>query len=77
VNYVLAFIGFGLGVTHFFINDIPIPEQIMLSFLLVFFLLVGIEKVKDSQVKSGYFYIGAAMIMSLAVIKNLFSILLS
>ena len=76
VNYILAIIGIGLGVTHFFIKDIQLPTYIMPSFLLVFFLMIGIEKVKVSQIKSGYFYIGTAIIMSLAVIKNLFANLL-
>ncbi|MGB8001702.1 MAG: hypothetical protein WCF60_16630 [Anaerobacillus sp.] len=73
VNYILAIFGVGIGVTHFLFKDIQLPTYIMSSFLLVFFLLIGIEKVKASQVKSGYFYIGAAIIMSLAVMKNLFS----
>ena len=76
VNCILAIIGIGLAVTHFFIKDIQLPAYVMFSFLLVFFLMIGIEKVKGSQIKSGYYYIGAAIIMSLAVINNLFANLL-
>ena len=73
VNYILAIIGIGLGVTYFFIKDIQLTTYIIFSFLLVFFLMIGIEKVKGNQIKSGYYYIGAAIIMSLAVIKNFFA----
>jgi hypothetical protein len=76
VNYILAIIGLGLAVTHFFIKGIELPISIVFAFLLVFFLLIGIEKVKNREVKSGYFYIGAATIMSLAVLKDLYAILL-
>ncbi|MGE6206343.1 MULTISPECIES: hypothetical protein [Bacillales] len=72
VNYILAIIGIGVGITHFFIKAIELPISIIFSFLIVFFLLTGIEKVKNSEVKSGYFYIGTAIIMSLAVLEELY-----
>ncbi len=76
VNYIIGIIGIGLAVTHFFIKSIELPEFIMPTFLLVFLLLMGIEKVKAKEVKSGYFYIGVAIIMSLAVLKNIYDNLL-
>jgi hypothetical protein len=72
VNYILAIIGLGLAVTHFFIKAIELPTFIMLAFLLVLFLMTGIGKVKNREVKSGHFYIGTATIMSLAVLKDLY-----
>lgn len=72
VNYILAIIGVGLAVTHFFIKGIELPTYIMPALLLVFFLLIGIEKVKNKEEKSGYFYICVAMIMSLAVLKDFY-----
>jgi hypothetical protein len=72
VNYILAIIGVGLAVTHFFIKGIELPTYIMPAFLLVFFMLIGIEKVKNKEIKSGYFFIGVATIMSLAVLKGFY-----
>ncbi|RIW28673.1 hypothetical protein D3H55_21090 [Bacillus salacetis] len=76
VNYILAIIGIGLAVTHFFIKGIELSISIAFAFLLVFFLLIGIEKVKNREIKSGYFYISAAAIMSLSVLKDLYVIIL-
>lgn len=76
VNYILAIIGIVIEFVHFFIRNIQIPLWITLPFLLVMFLLMGIEQVKGKQDKSGYFYFVAAIIISLAVIKDLFIYLL-
>ena len=65
-----------MAIAHFFIKGIQIPIYIGFIFLFVFFLLTGIEKVKNKEVKGGYFYIGAAFIMSLAVLKSLYENLL-
>jgi hypothetical protein len=68
VNFTLAFIGIGLGFTHFFIEEVRIPIYLLFFYLTVMFLLSGIAQVKDKQYKSGYFYIGAVVVMSLAFI---------
>jgi hypothetical protein len=68
VNLILAFIGIGLGFTHFFIEEVRIPLYVVFSYLSLAFLLWGIEQIKGKQLKIGYFYIVAAVIMSLSLI---------
>ena len=75
VNFILPIIGIGLVLFYFFIEDIQIPTYAIFSFLLVTFLLLGIEKVKDQHDRSGYLYIVTAIVMSLVVIKNLVNVL--
>ncbi|SEI02363.1 hypothetical protein SAMN05192559_107197 [Halobacillus karajensis] len=71
VNYILAAIGFGLGFSHLFINDVQIPSNIFILFLFIFFFLMGIEQVKGNQRKRGYLYIFMAVILSLSALKDL------
>ncbi|CDQ20243.1 hypothetical protein BN982_02566 [Halobacillus karajensis] len=57
VNYILAAIGFGLGFSHLFINDVQIPSNIFILFLFIFFFLMGIEQVKTScEIHLFYFH---------------------
>ncbi|WP_421379607.1 DUF3953 domain-containing protein [Bacillus salacetis] len=71
-RYILAVIGICLGFINFFIDNIQIPYFIILLVLLLMVSLMGVEEFKNKKVKSGYFYIVAAIIISLAVIKDLF-----
>ncbi|MYL71579.1 hypothetical protein GLW00_11985 [Halobacillus litoralis] len=75
VNFIFAIIGIGLVVLYFFIEDVQIPKYGIFSFLLVTFLLLGIEKVKDQHDRSGYLYVVTAIVMSLVVIKELVNVL--
>ncbi|MGM0846454.1 MAG: hypothetical protein ACQEUT_15875 [Bacillota bacterium] len=78
VNFIIAIILIGLAVTDLFIKSIELPTYIMPTFILVFVLLIGIDKVKSgNQMKIGGFYIAVAIIASVVSIKNLFDFLLS
>ena len=74
-NYILAIIGMGLAFVHFFIDGIKVPLFIILFVPLLMFSLMGIEQFKIKRFKSGYFYIVAAVIISIAFINDLFTYL--
>ncbi|KUP07170.1 hypothetical protein Q75_06490 [Bacillus coahuilensis p1.1.43] len=72
-NFILSISLFTLVFIQFFIKSIDFPSYMLPAFLFVFFLMIGLEKIKSGiQVKSGYFYLGMAIIASLVVIKYLY-----
>ncbi|MGD6803779.1 hypothetical protein [Rossellomorea aquimaris] len=78
VNFILAIILIGLAVTDLLIKSIELPTYIMPTFILVFVLLIGVDKIKSgNQIKIGKFYIAMAIIASVVSIKNLFEFLFS
>ncbi len=68
VNLVLGLIGMGLCITHFFIKGVQVPLYVSFAYLSIIFLIWGIQRIKDKQLKSGYFYIVVAVFMSMSLI---------
>ncbi|WP_430787256.1 hypothetical protein VBD025_15975 [Virgibacillus flavescens] len=68
VKGIIAVLGIGMFIYHFFIEDIPL--YISSLCLALIFLFWGIEQIKDRS-KSGYLYIVMSGLMSCVVVKEL------
>ncbi|MFI8684499.1 hypothetical protein [Rossellomorea sp. NPDC077527] len=71
VNIILAFVGMGACLYHFFIEHLDFSGTSILSCLALMFLLFGIDGIREKERdrKLGYAFLAAAMVMVIGLVK--------